>query len=120
MGKKYDVKMTPQALRQMQETKQYTQSDPSGPKQRTEMAQQMKKEISTLSSMPARIPLVEDEPWHTQRIYKMAVRNHLVYFWIDDDNFRVWVIAVIYGRRDQREQLEELGIPPGNLFEQVL
>lgn len=44
----------------------------------------------------------------------MVVKNHLVYFWIDDDSFRVWVIAVIYGRRDQREQLEELGIPPGN------
>lgn len=114
MGNKYDVKMTPQALRQMQETKQYIRVTLQAPNSAQKWLEQMKKEISTLSSMPARIPLVEDEPWHTQGIHKMAVRNHLVYFWIDDDNFRVWVIAVIYGRRDQREQLEELGIPPGN------
>ena len=114
MGNKYDVKMTPQALRQMQETKQYIRVTLQAPNSAQKWLEQMKKEISTLSSMPARIPLVEDEPWHTQGIHKMAVRNHLVYFWIDDDNFRVWVIAVIYGKRDQREQLEELGIPPGN------
>lgn len=114
MGNKYDVKMTPQALRQMQETKQYIRVTLQAPNSAQKWLEQMKEEISTLSSMPARIPLVDDEPWHTQGIHKMVLKNHLVYFWIDDDNFRVWVVAVIYGRRDQREQLEELGIPPGN------
>mgnify|MGYP001066663047 CR=1 FL=1 len=112
MGNRYDVKITPQALRQMQEIKQYIRVTLQAPNSAQKWLEQMKKEISTLSSMPARIPLVEDEPWHTQGIHKMAVRNHLVYFWIDDEDFCVWIIAVIYGRRDQRGQLEELEVSP--------
>ena len=89
MGNRYDVKITPQALRQMQEIKQYIRVTLQAPNSAQKWLEQMKKEISTLSSMPARIPLVEDEPWHTQGIHKMAVRNHLVYFWIDDEDFCV-------------------------------
>lgn len=111
MGDRYNVKITPQALHQMQEIKQYIKLILQAPNSAQKWQKQLKEEISTLSSMPARIPLVEDEPWHTQGIRKMIVKNHLVYFWIDDKHFRVWVIAVIYGRRDQREQLEELGMP---------
>ena len=38
----------------------------------------------------------------------MVVKNFLVYFWIDADNLRVWVTAVVYGRRNQRRQLEQM------------
>lgn len=62
MGNKYDVKMTPQALRQMQETKQYIRVTFQAPNSAQKWLEQMKEEISTLSSIPARIPLVDDEP----------------------------------------------------------
>ncbi len=38
----------------------------------------------------------------------MVVKNFLVYFWIDDAGACVWVTAVVYGRRDQRKQLEDM------------
>jgi len=41
----------------------------------------------------------------------MAVKNFLVYFWIDTDGLLVWVTAVVYGRRSQRQQLEQMGMP---------
>ena len=68
----------------------------------------IKKEVASLASMPARIPLTEEEPWHSQGIHKMVVKNFLVYFWIDDDGSCVWVTAVVYGRRNQRKQLEDM------------
>ena len=52
--------------------------------------------------------LTEEEPWHSQGIHKMIVKNFLVYFWIDTDHLRVWVTAVVYGRRNQRSQLEQM------------
>lgn len=58
--------------------------------------------------MPARIPLTQEEPWHSRGIHKMPVGNHLVYFWIDDAHSRVWITAVVYDRRLQREQLGQM------------
>ncbi len=66
--------------------------------------------------MPARIPLTAEEPWHSQGIHKMVVKNFLVYFWIDDKNLCVWVTAVIYGRRNQRQQLEKMDAGKSELY----
>lgn len=106
MGKEYTVKITPYALRQMQEIIRYISTTFQSPDSAVKWLDTVKKEIASLSSMPARIPLTEEEPWHSQGIHKMVVKNFLVYFWIDDGRSCVWVTAVIYGRRNQRKQLE--------------
>lgn len=49
--------------------------------------------------------LINEEPWRTEGIRKIAVKNFLIYYWVDDENNRVHVTAVIYGRRDQIRQL---------------
>ena len=36
----------------------------------------------------------------------MIVKNFLIYFWIDEKNDRVQVMAIIYNRRDQIKQLQ--------------
>ena len=58
-------------------------------------------EIGKLDSMPSRYPLTEEEPWRTKGIRKMPVKNVLVYFFVDKEKKVVWIMAVIYGRRDQ-------------------
>ncbi len=52
--------------------------------------------------------LVDEEPWHSQGIYKMFVGNFIIYFWIDEGKKDVWVIAVIYGRSDQLSALKNI------------
>lgn len=37
---------------------------------------------------------------------KIRVKNYYIYFWVNDDTKEVNIIAVIYVRRDQAEQLE--------------
>lgn len=61
----------------------------------------IKKEILSLDQMPLRYPLVEEKPWRTEGIHKMAVENFIVYYWVNDETATVWIIAVVYGRRDQ-------------------
>ena len=36
---------------------------------------------------------------------KIIVKNFLIYYWVDEENFKVQVIAVIYNRRDQLRAL---------------
>ena len=105
---KYEVKITPYALRQMQEIVSYISDTIQSLENAEQWLDMIEKEMASLSSMPARIPLTEEEPWHSQGIHKMVVGNFLAYFWIDDDNLCVWVTAVVYGRRDQRQQLKEM------------
>ncbi len=68
----------------------------------------LKQEISELSTMPKRFPLVEEEPWRTNGIRKMPAGNFIVYYWSDEPEHAVWVTAVIYGRRDQLAALRNV------------
>ena len=52
--------------------------------------------------------LTEEEPWHSYCIHKLVVGNYLIYFWIDEAAFTVWITAVVYGSRDQRRQLLDM------------
>ena len=104
----YEVKITPYALRQMQEITRYISATLQSPTNAKTWLGRMKKELAALSSMPERIPLTDEEPWHSEGIHKMVVINHLVYFWVDAPHLRVWITAVVYGRQNQREQLEQM------------
>ena len=61
-----------------------------------------------LDQMPQRIPLTKEEPWRSCGIHQMVVKNHLVYFWIDEEKKIVQVTDVIYGASDQRKALENM------------
>lgn len=37
-----------------------------------------------------------------------VVRGYLIYFWVDEETDTVHVIAVIYEKRDQAEQLSKI------------
>ena len=107
----YEVKITPYALQQMQAIVRYISATLQSPETAARWLDTIKTELASLSSMPARIPLTEEEPWHSRGIHKMVVKNFLVYFWIDTDYLCVWVTAVVYGRRSQQRQLEQMVMP---------
>lgn len=103
----YTVHITPYARHQMAEIAEYIRGSLHAPENAARWLERMERELESLSFMPARIPLTEEEPWHSQGIHKMTVGNYLVYFWIGG-NAQVWITAVVYGRRSQREQLEQM------------
>lgn len=105
---RYKVKLTPQAIRQIEETVQYISKILLEPETARKWVDTLQHEIGKLDSMPARYPLTEEEPWHTKGIRKMPVKNFLVYYLIDEERKAVWIIAVIYGRRNQIAALLDL------------
>ena len=98
---RYEVKLTPQAIRQIEETVQYISKILLEPGTAQKWADTLQSEIEKLDSMPLRYPLTEEEPWHTQGIRNMSVKNFLIYYWVDEETKIVWVTAVVYSRRDQ-------------------
>lgn len=106
----YEVKLTPQAVEQIQETVSYISHILLEPETARRWADLLQQEISSLNSMPARFPFIEEKPWHNYGIRKMTVKNFLVYYWIDEEKKAVTVTAVIYGRRDQLAALLDISL----------
>ena len=104
----YQVTMTPQATEQVCEIGQYIAHTLQEPQTSKRWLDLLYKEIFGLRAMPCRYPLTEEEPWHTKGIRKMTVENFLVYYFVDEDNRIVSVLAVVYGKRDQLAVLKDL------------
>ena len=108
MPEKYTVKITSQAQAQLREIVSYIRFTLQSPGTALKMLDTLEEEIASLDQFPNRVPLTEEEPWHSQGIHKLSVKNYLVYFWINEDAKTVQVIGVIFGRRDQRYELSNL------------
>ncbi len=104
----YEVKLTSQAIGQVEEIVQYISKILLVPETARKWVDTLQSEISKLNCMPSRYSLTEEEPWHTKGIHKMPFKNFLVYYLIDEDKKVVWITAVIYGRRDQVSALLDM------------
>ena len=102
------MKITPSALLQISETVAYISTVLAAPETALAWADLLEKEIAGLSTMPARFPTLEEEPWKSRGLRKMPVKNFIVYYYADDETKTVWVTAVIYGKRDQLNALREI------------
>ena len=104
--KKYTVRITKQARDHLRGIKAYIANELLAPDAAQNTIAALKKEIKSLSEMPERIMLTDEEPWHSEGIRRMRVKNYYVYFWIDRDKSKVQVTSVIYIARNQTAQLE--------------
>lgn len=108
MADTYTVKITSQAQEQIQEIIHYISYELKSRNAALHLLDTLENAFNSLSQFPQRVALVDMEPWRTNGIRRLPVRNFLVYFWIDEDNMKVQIIAVIYGKRDQLKQLSQM------------
>ena len=87
----YQVTLTPQAMEQIRQTALYIAHTLQESETAKRWADLLYKEIAGLCFMPSRYPLVEEELWRSKGVHK-----------------RVYVTAVIYGRRDQLAALADI------------
>lgn len=107
MCERFEVEITPQASEQIRKIRLYVSNELCMPMAANRLINKLEHEILSLSTMPERIPLVSEEPWHSKGIRKMVAGKHIIYFLIFDELCAVRVIAVVYERQDQKRQLEE-------------
>ena len=67
----------------------------------------LRESIGELSAMPAKFARMEEEPWHSRGVRRFLVKNFFVYYRIDDAAKTVYILNVIYARRDQLRALAE-------------
>ena len=97
----YRIIVTPDAKADITELRDYIANVLLSPKTARSYIQNLRKEIGKLSEMPTRIKLIDDEPWHSRGVRKFIVRNFLVYFRVEEDKKTVYILNVIYAKRDQ-------------------
>ena len=107
---KYQIRLTDYTLEQMSEITAYISHTLHASDSAKNLQQLIKKEMSSFSSMPKRMALIEEEPWHSEGIRKTQVKNFYLYYWVDEEHKTVWFIAVIYARRNQIDELRKITI----------
>lgn len=71
------------------------------------ISEKIMREIRSLESLPERNPLYRDEPWHSQGVRLLRVKNYLVFYTVNLDAGTVSIARIMYGGRDISRQLEE-------------
>lgn len=101
----YEVRITLQAQAHLREIRDYIAQKLLAPEAAKNTVQRLGTVMASLSQMPKRVPLIEEEPWRSEGVRVRAVRNFLIYFWVNEAEKTVQIIAVIYARRDQTRSL---------------
>ena len=60
--------------------------------------------------MTPSIASVEWEPWHSRGIRKIIVQNFYIYYRLDDSSAKVYILNVIYAKRDQLRALKKMNL----------
>ncbi|MBR0228162.1 MAG: type II toxin-antitoxin system RelE/ParE family toxin [Clostridia bacterium] len=104
----YRIIITPDAIRDLAELKDYIAEMLLAPDTALKYIQTIRREIGGLAQMPARHKCVDQEPWYSRGVRKIIVKNFYVYYRIDDTAGTVYVLNVIYARRDQLKALSRM------------
>lgn len=106
----YIVKITSQAEKQIQEIVHYIVHELKAPDAALHLLDALEVSFDSLTHFPHRVALIDEEPWRTNGIHRLPIKNFFVYFWIDEDNMNVQITAVIYSKRDQLQQLSQMNM----------
>jgi len=103
----YEIIITPDAAEDLLELRNYIAGVLLSPETALEYVRTVRQEIAGLAQFPARFNPMDEEPWHSRGVRKLLAKNFYVYYWIDEPRKRVYVMNVIYARRDQLQALAQ-------------
>lgn len=105
MADTYEVKITTQAQTQLQEILHYIARELKAPEAARNLLNILRNAVASLSQFPNRVPLPQEEPWRSNNIHKMPVKNFFIYFWVNENQCKVLITAIVYSKRHQIRQL---------------
>ena len=102
---KYEVKITDEALSDMNKIYEYIAYELLSPGNAMEQYNRIAETILTLDSYPERCPLFDMEPEHSRGIRKMVVDNYIICYIVDSGV--VTVSNILYGASNVHMRLAE-------------
>lgn len=100
MSDSYSVIYSPEAKNDLSEIYSYIAFDLKVPDTALGQINRIRKEIRSLSFMPARYAIVDWEPWRSMEMHRVPIDNYVIYYTIDSCSLTVTVIRIFYGGRD--------------------
>lgn len=101
----YKLIILPEAQRDIRNIVWYIARELVAPQAALNLQEEFHKGINSLSDMPKRFNTVDEQPWKDAGVRKLIVKNYFVYYIVDDDSMTVKIIAVIYTRMNQENQI---------------
>ena len=107
---RYEIILTPDAEADLREIKDYIAETLQVPEVALNYIRSLRKEMEKLSYMADSMPPVEHEPWHTRGVRKITFKNFYIYYRPDAASGKVYVLNLIYARRDQLKALKNMDL----------
>ncbi len=104
---RYEIVMTPDAMEDLAVLRDYIRDRLGSAGTALNYIRTVRQEIGSLDVMPERFALLSEEPWHSRGLRRMVVKNFFVYYRLDKEAKRIYILNVIYARREQLRALEE-------------
>ncbi|MGY3725536.1 addiction module toxin, RelE/StbE family [Granulicatella balaenopterae] len=105
---RYEIKITRQAKEQLVSIKKYIVNTLKAPKTAKNIIRQLRNGMDSLTTMPERYKIINESPYSDYGIRKMRIKNYYIYYVIIQPEKRIDILAVIYVKREQVEQLDGL------------
>lgn len=102
----YDVIITPDAEADLQEIYDYIAYTLLVPETANSYVDNIENAILNLDTFPTGYPFVDFEPWRSRGLRFIPVKNFIVYFVIREELSSVYIMNVIYNKRNQLRALE--------------
>jgi addiction module toxin relE len=102
----YKVRLTNQAKEHLMLIRNYYKDELKEPNVAYRLINLLKSKMMSLSKMTYRVKCVDEEPWRRYGLRKIIAKNYNIYFLIDDDKKIVNIVAIIYSRMNQDNQLK--------------
>jgi plasmid stabilization system protein ParE len=96
----YDVRQAEPAENDLIDILKYIAVELREPSTALRMLETIDSAIESLSTMPHRYPLVDDERLAAMGYRKISIKNYLAFFTIDEETKIINVERILYARRD--------------------
>ena len=103
--KQYEVMVTPFAETAIQSQEDYLRFTLYSDQAADHWLDMMEHVLMDLAFLPERYPIIDREPWHSERVRYHVVEGYIVYFWIAEKKKTVYLVDVISQRLDQDKRL---------------
>ena len=102
----FQIVITPTAKNDLIEIRDYIAYVLGVPQVALHYIRDIRKQIEKLSYLAPSISPVTFEPWHSKGIRKVIANNFYVYYWLNIDTKKVYIITILYAKRDQLKALK--------------
>lgn len=106
----YEIIITPDAEADLFEIRDYIAYTLLAPNAALNYIRVLRGEIQKLAYMATSIAPVEQEPWHSRGVRKNIAKNFYIYYRPDTSSGKVYILNVIYAKRDQLRVLKEMDL----------